>query len=79
MISTVTTTTVTTIITLTSGLSLSIIASIILVSLLGTRELVFAEKKIQLKKLSRYLNVSILPLLIVFLLTIAIKVAELTG
>ncbi len=77
MISTVTTTTVTTIMALTSGLSLSIIASIVLVSLLGVREVILAETKQPLKSLSKYLTVGILPLVLVFLLTIAIKVAEL--
>ena len=76
MISTVTTTTVTTIVTLTAGTSLSALASILLISLLGTQELVTADTRNSLKALGKYLNVSILPLLLVFTLIAAFKILE---
>jgi hypothetical protein len=77
MISTVTTTTVTTIVTLTTtGASLGVLATILLFSLLGTQEATAENKRPSLKVLRRYLNVGILPLLIVFLLIVCLKVTE---
>jgi hypothetical protein len=76
MISTVTTTTVTTIVTLTTGASLGVLATILLISLLGTKELAGGTKKYSLQVLSRYLNVSIFPLLAVFTLIVTLKIAE---
>ncbi len=77
MISTVTTTTVTTIVTLTTtGASLGALATILLITLLGTQEATAGNKRSSLKVLRRYLNVGILPLLIVFLLIVCLKVTE---
>lgn len=77
MISTVTTTTVTTIVTLTTtGASLGALATILLISLLGAQEVVSADARRSLKALGRYLNVSILPLLLVFILIAAFKIFE---
>jgi hypothetical protein len=73
MISTVTTTTVTTIVTLTSGVSLGVIATFLLTSLLGTQEVLSVEKRHTLKALGRNLNVGVLPLLFVFTLAIFLK------
>jgi hypothetical protein len=77
MISTVTTTTVTTIVTLAStGVSIGAIATILLLSLLGTQETVAVSKRRSLKMLGKYLNVSILPLLLVFTLIVVFKAVE---
>jgi len=76
MISTVTTTTVTTIVTLTTGTSLGVLATMLLISLLGTQEVATADKRHSLKALGKYLNVSILPLLVVFTLIVTFKIIE---
>ncbi len=77
MISTVTTTTVTTIVTLTTtGISLGVIAIILLIALLGAQEVATADTRLSLKALGKYLNVSVLPLLSVFTLIILLKVLE---
>ncbi len=77
MISTVTTTTVTTIVTLTTtGASLGMLATILLISLLGTQEVASADKRRSIKALGKYLNVSIIPLLIVFMLIVTLKFTE---
>lgn len=77
MISTVTTTTVTTIVTLTTtGVSIGALATILLVSLLGTQELATADTRRSIRALGKYLNVSILPLLVVFMLIVAFKIVE---
>jgi hypothetical protein len=78
LISTVTTTTITTIaIALSAGTSLGALATILLISLLGTQEVVSFDSRESLKVLSSHLNVSILPLLVVFTLIIAIKITQL--
>ncbi len=76
MISTVTTTTVTTIVTLTSGASLGLLATMLLISLLGTKEVVQVDTRRSLKALSGRLNVCILPLLVVFTLIVVLKTLE---
>lgn len=76
MISTVTTTTVTTIVTLTGGASLGVIATMLLISLLGTKEIVSEDTRRGLKALGRHLNVCIFPLLLVFILIVVFKVTE---
>ncbi|MCW3982395.1 MAG: hypothetical protein NWE96_00190 [Candidatus Bathyarchaeota archaeon] len=76
MISTVTTTTVTTIVTLTTGASIGVIATMLLVTLLGTQEVVSSDKRLPYKLLGKHLNVSILPLSIVFALIVIFKVLE---
>lgn len=77
MISTVTTTTVTTIVTSTTiGVSLGVLATILLVLLLGTQEVLAADSRLSLKVLGKYLNMSILPLLVVFGLIAVLKIAE---
>ena len=78
MISTVTTTTITTIaIALSAGTSLGALATILLISLMGTQEVASFDSREALKVLSSHLNVSILPLLVVFTLIIAIKITQL--
>jgi hypothetical protein len=77
MITTVTTTTITTIVTLTTtGASLGVLATILLISLLGTKEIASTGKHPSFKTLGRYLNVSIIPLLVVFMLIVVFKVNE---
>jgi len=76
MISTVTTTTVTTIVTLTSGASLGVLATMLLVSLLSTKEVIQVDTRPKLKALGGRLNVCILPLMLVFILLVAIKTLE---
>ena len=77
MISTVTTTTVTTIVTLTTtGASIGTLATILLISLLGTKEVVVTDSHRSLRALGKHLNVSIIPLLIVFLLIVSFKAVE---
>lgn len=76
MISTVTTTTVTTVVTLTTGVSIGVLATMLLISLLGTKEIAAAGTHRSFKILGKYLNVSIAPLLFVFMLLIVFKVSE---
>lgn len=77
MISTVTTTTVTTIVTLTTaGASLGVLATMLLVTLLGTKEVVTTDKRLSYKMLGKNLNVSILPLAVVFTLIAVFKILE---
>jgi hypothetical protein len=77
MISTVTTTTVTTIVASTTiGVSLGILATVLLISLLGTQEVVSADSRLSLKVFGKYLNMTILPLLVVFGLIAVLKIAE---
>jgi len=82
MISTVTTT-VTTVAMLTSGASLGMLATMLLITLLGTKEVITAEpaetaqsKRISAFSLSKNLNVAILPLLFMFALIVTIKIIE---
>lgn len=76
MISTVTTTTVTTIATLTSGASLGLLATMLLIFLLGTKEVIKADTRSSLKAFGKYLNVCVLPLLVVFTLIVVFKTLE---
>jgi hypothetical protein len=77
MISTVTTTTVTTIVTLTStGASIGALAAILLISLLGTQEVATSDQRRSIKNLAKHLNISILPLLLVFSLIVTFKIIE---
>ena len=77
MVSTVTTTTVSTV-TSTAGLaaSLGLIAVLILISFLVAKELAGATDHPRLQRLSRFLNVAIIPLLMVFTTIVGVKVAE---
>ncbi len=76
MISTVTTTTVTTIVTLTGGASLGVLATMLLISLLSTKEVIQVDARPKLKALSGRLNVCIFPLALVFTLLVIIKTLE---
>ncbi len=77
MISTTTTSTISTI-TSTGGIAagLGLIAVLALVSFLIAKELVGTGENPKLLRLSRFLNVAIVPLLVVFTTIIAARVAE---
>ena len=73
MISTITTT-VTTIATLALGASLGALATVLLISLLSTKEIVSADTRPILQRLGRSLTISIVPLLFVFALIVGLQV-----
>ena len=73
MISTITTT-VTTIATLAIGASLGALATVLLISLLATKEIVSADTRLKLQRFGRSLNIGIAPLLFVFALIVGIQV-----
>jgi len=75
MISTVTTT-VTTVATLAMGATLGALATLLLILLLSAKEVSTADTRRTLTILGRSLDVSIIPLLIVFMLIVAFKVLE---
>jgi len=83
MISTVTITTVTTIASIAGMVGLGVLAVVFLIILLTTKELVSSaedpgkkRKNLLLKALSRFLNVAIIPLIIVFALIVVSKVIQ---
>jgi hypothetical protein len=78
MISTVTTT-VTTVATLAAGATLGALATLLLISLLATKEVVTADTRQNLKTFGKSLDIGILPLLIVFALIVAFKILEVIG
>jgi chromate transport protein ChrA len=77
MISTVTTTTVSTV-TTTTGMAATLggIAVAALVAFLVAKELASADGRPQLQRLSRVLNIAIVPLLVVFGAVVVAKVVE---
>ncbi len=85
MISTVTVTTISTITTISSITSvaavgmvaaLSIAAMLTLVAFLTTRELVSIRTEGSSQRISQFLNVGIIPLLMVFVVVIAIAISQ---
>ena len=77
MVSTVTSVTVSTV-TSTAGIAagLGLIAVLVLVSFLVAKELSSAGDNPKLRRLSRSLNVAIVPLLMVFTSIVAVRVVE---
>ena len=77
MISTVTTTT-TTVTTASIAIvaAIGVVAVVMLVSFLATRELATASEGPRFKRLGRYLNVGIIPLLMVFGMIVVMKISE---
>ena len=71
MITTVTTTT-----TSIGAASLALIALLTLVTLLIQKEIIGGLEGARAQRLNRALNVAIAPLVVVFLVTVAIKVAD---
>ena len=76
MVSTVTTTTVSTVTTVVMAGSLGMVAVITLLILLIQKELITVSEGPRTKVLVRALNIAIVPLLMAFGLTMAVKVAE---
>ncbi len=79
MITTVTTTTVTTVTTITAmGLTagMGIVAVVGLILLLTTKELVASSGSGTFLRISRFVNVGILPLVLAFTVIVAVKIAE---
>lgn len=75
MITTVTTTTTTTVTTVAAA-SLALIAILTLLALLIQKEIIGGLAGERARRLSRALNVAIVPLLVVFITTVVFKVAE---
>ena len=76
MISTVTTSTISTITTSVIAGSLALIGILLLLTLLINKELLSAAQQERLKKLSKALNIGIIPLLIAFALIVVVRVME---
>ena len=75
MITTVTTTT-TSVLTTAAAASLALIAILTLILLLIQKEIFGGRNERRAQRLSRTLNVAIVPLVIIFVLTVAFKVAD---
>jgi hypothetical protein len=73
MVSTVTTT-VTTVATLANGPMLAVVGIILLIGLLVTKELAEASNNLVTARLARATNISIFPLLFVFMLIVLTKI-----
>ncbi len=87
MISTVTVTTITTISTITTtstiaamgmAVALSIAVTITLIAFLTTKELIGVREDGSSQRIGRFLNVGIIPLLLVFAAIVAIAIVEIT-
>ena len=76
MISTVTTSTVSTITTVALAGSVALIGIVLLLILLIQKEIISSSSKINLKKLSKVLNIGIVPLFVAFFLTVVVKVVQ---
>jgi hypothetical protein len=76
MITTVTTTTTTAILNTAVGASLALMAILALIGLLVQKELIGALHGDRAKRFSRVLNIAIVPLAMIFLVTIAVKIAD---
>jgi hypothetical protein len=75
MITTVTTTTTTTVTTVAAA-SLALIAILTLLALLIQKEIIGGLTGERARRLSRALNIAIVPLLVVFITTVVFKAAE---
>ena len=77
MISTVTTSTVTTITTMIGfGMALGLVAVIVLIAFLVVRELATASESGRHRLLAKSLEIGIVPLIIAFVMIVAMKVVE---
>ena len=79
MVSTVTTATVSTVTTVVMAGSLGLVAVVTLLILLIQRELIVVSEGPRAKLLVRALNIAIAPLLMAFVLTMALKVMDIVG
>lgn len=77
MISTVTTATIQTVTSLAIAGSVSVIGILFLLALLVQKELASSSTSPFMQRLTRILNIGILPLLVAFVLTVMVKVADL--
>lgn len=75
MITTVTTTTTTTVTTLAAA-SLTLIVIVTLIGLLVQKELIGGLDGVWAKRLNRALNIAVVPLIIVFVASVVVKVAD---
>ncbi|HNP73918.1 MAG TPA: hypothetical protein PKK15_22570 [Kouleothrix sp.] len=75
MITTVTTTT-TTVMTTAAAASLALIAILTLILLLIQKEIISGLSGSRAQRLSRALNIAIVPLILVFVATVALKVVD---
>ena len=76
MISTVTTSTVSTITTVALAGSIALIGIVLLLILLIQKEVISSSEKVNLQRLSKVLNIGIVPLLIAFVFTVIVKIVE---
>ena len=76
MITTVTTTTTTAILNTAVAASLALTAILALIALLVQKELIGSLQGERAKRFSRVVNIAIVPLAIIFLVTIAVKIAD---
>ncbi len=75
MITTVTTTT-TTVVTTAAAASLALIALLTLIALLIQKEIIGSLSGPRAQRISRALNIAIVPLVLVFVVTVAFKIAD---
>jgi hypothetical protein len=75
LISTVTTVTTVTA-TFAAGTVLGILATVLLISLLAAKEVVMADPRRAFRVLGKSLDVGIAPLLLAFMLAVAVKILE---
>jgi hypothetical protein len=75
MISTVTTSTVSTVTSAALAGSVALIAILFLLGLLIQKEVISVSEESRLKKLSRSLNIAIIPLLIAFIVIVVTRVS----
>ena len=75
MITTVTTTTTTTVTTLGAA-SLTLIVILTLIALLIQKEMIGGIESVWTKRLGRALNIAIVPLIVVFITSVVMKVAD---
>jgi hypothetical protein len=78
MITTVTTTTVTTVTTITAA-SLALFAVLTLLVLLVNKELISSSASQKAMQFSKALNVAVVPLLLVFVMTVGMKLVDALG
>jgi len=76
MVSTVTVSTITTIAALGLAAGIGVFVILLLIGLLASKELLGASSNAKGKLLARYLNISIIPLLIAFAVIVGLKVVE---
>ena len=79
MVSTVTSVTISTVTTVALSASLGLVAIVILLALLIQKELVSVAVGPKAKAFGRVLNTAIVPLLMVFAVTVVVKVLEVLG